>query len=300
MDKLSTKELENLFFSNNTNDVIKFYDNFSSSKDLIDWFCARPRSPPRFYETQGSTNVIVVVTTANHEKDMAKECLKIYDGLKIIFVESSGRNFHYTHNCNAGLKRALKYKPEWVILSNDDMYMIDNINVLLRELKKISNKDVKVLVGSKLGKESAGVGLSLVARRRYLSMLYREIKGDWRSHYNDILNRFGAKYEIIPGGTARLKLWPFYSYKKQFLAGGAFKAFSYEYLKRVNGNIYDEKLQYNLEDDDLFFSFDKNEYKKINFRIGHLIGGTWGVNPLRTLQGLYGTIYFNYKHSRDI
>ena len=62
----------------------------------------------------------------------------IFLGLHIIFVES-GRDyyFNYAHNCNIGVKKAMTYNPKWVVVSNDDMYKIDDVKKLRESLTKL-------------------------------------------------------------------------------------------------------------------------------------------------------------------
>ena len=66
----------------------------------------------------------------------------------MVFVESGGRGdfyFNYAHNCNAGIRKAMEYNPKWVVLSNDDMYKIDDIGKLINTLDKLDNRTISAV-----------------------------------------------------------------------------------------------------------------------------------------------------------
>ena len=74
----------------------------------------------------------------------AKGCREsIFKGLHIIFVESGWGDFYfnYAHNCNLGIKKALEYDPNWIVISNDDMYKIDDVKILSEQLKRLSSSE---------------------------------------------------------------------------------------------------------------------------------------------------------------
>ncbi|MEM3593018.1 MAG: hypothetical protein QXW67_03960, partial [Candidatus Micrarchaeia archaeon] len=93
----------------------------------------------------GNKDIIVVIPTADFNGRYAKACRdEIFKGLHMIFVESGGKGdfyFNFAHNCNVGIKKALEYSPKWIILSNDDMHKIDDISVLVEQLKIVNNEE---------------------------------------------------------------------------------------------------------------------------------------------------------------
>ena len=132
--------------SNRYEDAIKFFEYFESSGDLINWMRERTKAEPNIYIVNGSKDVVVVVPTANYNSALAVYCRNnLFNGLQIIFVESNGKYFNYSHSVNKGIEVALTFNPKWVIISNDDMQMIDPPSVLLKELNHFSTKKFNYL-----------------------------------------------------------------------------------------------------------------------------------------------------------
>ena len=120
MKIMNNNELNDLYTSKSVNDILRFYDYFHSSKQLIEWMKNRESGRAKIYEVKGKNDIIIVIPTTDHNGKFAQNCSKnIFKGMHIIFVESSGltdKYFNYARNVNKGLKYALKYKPKWVIL----------------------------------------------------------------------------------------------------------------------------------------------------------------------------------------
>ena len=128
-------ELNRLFTSNSVEDVIKFYDHFENAEQLIEWMKNRPSAPMKIYEVEGEKDIVIVIPTANHEGELAKNCANnIFKGQQIVFVESNGPFFNYARSCNYGLKYALKYNPKWIVLSNDDIQEIGSLESFSQKL----------------------------------------------------------------------------------------------------------------------------------------------------------------------
>ncbi len=76
----------------------------------------RPKGTCTIREVYGNKYVIVVIPTADFNGKFAKECSEnIFKVLRMVFVESDGRDdfyFNYAHNCNPGIRRAMKYNPK--------------------------------------------------------------------------------------------------------------------------------------------------------------------------------------------
>ena len=149
--------LERLLFSKEERGILKFYSHFRSSKDLIKWMKKRPRQKFSIYEVSGNKNYIVLIPTKDHTGPYASNCLKIYKGLHIVFLESTGPFFSYARTINFGFKYiATKYKPKWIIISNDDMLKIDEVSKLKDQLDKLDEKKVDVVYISPGDQQSAG------------------------------------------------------------------------------------------------------------------------------------------------
>jgi len=103
----------------------------------------RQKGVSYIHEVEESKEIIVVIPTADFNGKYARACREeIFKGLHMVFVESGVGNFYfnYAHNCNIGIKKALEYNPKWIIVSNDDMYKIDDVTKLEDSLLKIDFK----------------------------------------------------------------------------------------------------------------------------------------------------------------
>jgi len=95
--------------------------------------------------------------------------------------------FNFAHCVNLGLKKAMEYNPKWIIWSGDDMYKIDDVEVLKNELLNINNKDYDVVftqpsiyhsIPDNIGKENIlrKIGFTLILKRRMQKGIKRKFK----------------------------------------------------------------------------------------------------------------------------
>jgi len=81
----------------------------------------------------------------------------------------------------------LEYNPKWIIVSGDDMYKIDDVEVLKKELLKIDHKDYDVIftqhsiyhsIPDNIGKENTlrKIGFTLILKRRMQKRIERKFK----------------------------------------------------------------------------------------------------------------------------
>ena len=136
----------NYFTSDDPNKIIEFYNGFENRDQLIRWMRERPKGVANIHEVDGNKDIIIVIPTADFNGKFAKECREnIFEGLHIVFVESGGGGdfyFNYAHNVNVGIKKAMQYNPKWIVISNDDMYKIDDVEILRSELVHLSQRNV--------------------------------------------------------------------------------------------------------------------------------------------------------------
>jgi len=293
--------LNTLYMSKDYREVLKFYSYFETAYDLVEWMKNRPSAPVRIHEIDGDTDVIIVIPTANIEGYYARNALSMFKKKHIIFVESKGPFFNFARSSNLGITRALKYKPRWIALFNDDIYEIDPLEKLFNKLLKINEKNVFIVYinDSKNRVVSYPVILARYARRSlYLYNFMRVFRKKWDFMYRMllILRKYRAEYTFA---TYDIKQIPFIETTKvTFLTSGISNIISYYYAKRFNGRIFDETYINGMEDIDLHFSayLTREPKATINFRLGAIIGGTLGRDLSRNARGIANLIYFNYKY----
>ncbi|SMD30798.1 hypothetical protein [Picrophilus oshimae] len=313
----------NYFTSNNINNIIKFYDSFQDREQLIKWMKERPKGNCAIREIEGRKDVIVIIPTIDADSKLANNCKdNIFKGLHIIFVESGYNNFYfnYAHNCNVGVKKALEYNPKWIILSNDDMYKIDSINILLEDLEKMDPDNVITVYINKSNYHSTK--RRIVEKRimyNYIILLKRLLVNGsklykFTSKKIELEKKLKCIYMVIPNK----QVFNFLTKGKITLTVGmSFQIFGISFFKKYGDSIFDETFINDAEDIDLSFRLfmDRARVEKSKFRIGDMIGSSLGsyknerfnllglgINDknmlpgvIRELRSISNSAYFNLK-----
>lgn len=293
---MSSNDLESLFNGKTVSEVMEFYSNFSRAQDVIDWVKHRPFGEARIYDVEGDSDVIVVIPTQTHSNKDSTNCAEnVFKGLRIIFVES-GKDFgtfNYARNCNLGLEYALRYRPSWIILSNDDVIKIDDVSKLKNELGKYDPGQFKTLFTNPPGEYHSYLGgIGLTTKQREATMY---LSGNLKRMQLYIEKRF--EIGIVPAYPK----WPLrYLTKKNkfFNITSSFGVFSGDYIRGINGNLFDTMYVNMWEDTDISLEFSKEPecFSYINYSIGDKIGSSFGNTPERHLRSMVSRIYFNIKH----
>lgn len=282
----------NYFTSDDPNKIIKFYNGFKNRDQLIKWMRERPKGVASIHEVDGDKDIIVVIPTADFNGKYAKECRNnIFKGLHIIFVESGETPdpyFNYAHNCNVGINKALEYNPKWVLVSNDDMYKIDEVNILKNELSKIKNVDIVYTKPS-----SYHSNPMKIVKPNYLFQLYLR-STSYGEEYLAICKRFSIRY--FPVGAELFKSI-FYKKKLEYIELRSFTILSSIFIKRENNKIFDDVFLNQTEDTDLALRVTINYVKsfRVNYEIGDFKGSTFGMSSDRKLRSLASLTYFTAK-----
>ena len=287
----------NYFTSDDPNRIIEFYKGFENRDQLIQWMKERPKGVANIHEVEGDKDIIVVIPTADFNGKYAKECREnIFKGLHMVFVESGGRGdfyFNIAHNYNVGIKKAMEYNPKWVVVSNDDMYKVDDIMKLKSCLKKLPSDEQSVVFSCKESAyHSRFVSISFrTYRRKVMIFLLGKLER------NRLLLEKKFKIRYVVGSTIGLyKL--IYKPRIQFKYTGSFAVFSIGLVKKYSGVMFDENYVNGTEDLDqsLRFVQENIDVKCVQYDIGDYVGGTIGpYNTIRRLRGLINDTYFNLK-----
>jgi len=301
-----TDYLNSFFTSNNPEDIIKFYSFFRDRDSLIKWMKERPKGHYDIIEVEGNKDIIVVIPTADFNGKFAKACRDdIFKGLHMIFVQSGGKEdyyFNYAHNCNAGIKKALEYNPKWIVLSNDDMYKIDDVEVLVNELIKLDPEKIDCVFTSKIVDPWRFV--SMGQPRIYTSILRRIIRHkEWK-----IKEKIFKKYEIYFYGVGfknKFLVNLFYKNLVRFIMTASFGIFSGNFIKKIVNNPFDETYINGMEDVDLSLIINYNyKFNFINYKIGYYSGMSLGKPSFwshpRAIRDFANWAYFNKKFYNQI
>ncbi len=290
----------NLFTSIDPEKIIEFYNGFDNRDQLIRWMKERPKGASYIHEVEGDKDIIVVIPTADFNGKYARTCREeIFKGLHMIFVES-GENpdpfFNYAHNCNVGIKKAMEYNPKWVVVSNDDMYKVDDCAKLRSELSIVSDKYEMVFTREGIYHSR----IVQISRRTLRRNTLVKMLGKYERKRLRIEKKFSV--DLIIGTTLGLKRF-LYAPIKKFQYTGSIGIFSYKFIDKNMYNLFDETYINGTEDIDLSLQTCINSLKitRIDYSIGDLIGQTIGpYNSIRRLKGLINDCYFNFKFSQDL
>ena len=303
---LTSKKLNILYTSKNYNDIKRFYDYFGSDTELIKWMKNRRNEKSRLIEVLGKKDLIFIVPTANFKGKYAQYCKKLYKGHYTIFVESSGNNFNFSRSCNLGIKRALELKPKWVVISNDDVYGIDNVNKFTKQVLKVNPCLDTIFIKSQNVKRI--YNCRIIELSHFIKIYYKikSLKRKYYGYYPWFFSKYRVKYlPYISNPSKNTNLISdvvdrFCNTKAKFRLQGTFIVLSYEFIKRKKGRILDETYINGFEDTDLFYTLEKrNKYTFVNFNIGAYSSGTLRYDKLRDFKGLANLIYFNYKFRKE-
>ena len=211
----------------------------------------------------------------------------------MVFVESGGREdfyFNIAHNVNVGIKKAMEYDPKWIIVSNDDMYKIDDVHQLKEIFRTTDNSQYKVAFTEPASYHS--IPCSLSKQRVTRKILFR-LLGKFRREQLRLENKYGVEF-LLPPVKGYWKL--FFKKGERILSIATFGIFSSE-LIRESDKLYDEMYINSAEDMDLSIriAFKKTPAITIGYRIGNLRGSTLGTDVRRHLMEIAGLSYFNYR-----
>ncbi|MEM3753931.1 MAG: hypothetical protein QW778_05030 [Candidatus Micrarchaeaceae archaeon] len=307
----SLVDYHNTFFmSNDPEKIIEFYSHFKTIDELIKWMKERPKGVNYIHEVEGNKDIIVVIPTADFDGKYAKACRdEIFKGLHMIFVESGGKGdfyFNYAHNCNVGIKKALEYSPKWIIVSNDDMYKIDDISILIKELGRL-DYDKPITVLSKYKKGESHSYKRCIGEKGFLYNIayffYNIFKLKKRiRNYNKYI-KFNNKLGYIDAsGSIFRNIFPKFLLKNSrcFIMTGDFGIFSRKFLNESKNILFDHTFINCHEDMALCYeiSISKNKYIYfINYNIGSIGGISLGKDTLRVLRYyIINDLYFIYKY----
>jgi hypothetical protein len=289
-------ELNRLFTSKNAEDVIKFYDHFDNAEQLIQWMKNRPSAPMKIYEVEGEKDIVIVIPTANHDGEYARNCAnEIFKGQQIVFVESNGPFFNYAKSCNFGLKYALKYNPKWVVLSNDDVKKADDMSKLKSELVKSDHKNTDIVLLKNSESRPYDLSSVLVYETPVLRA-YRKFAGSEMRVYQKLRDKFTLNLDVI--GKRRFDKFSskfLYNKLKEFYGFFDFIIINGGYLK-TKLNFFDPNFVNGYEDHFLSYEFSEQHrhISIIDFEISSVWGYTLGSGYMRRLKEIVPLIYFNY------
>ena len=293
-------------------EVLKFYDHFHSDEELISWMRSRPSGRADVVDIDGNSDIIVIIPTANVKGHMAHTCrYKIFEGLRIVFVDSLGKDpyFNYARNVNIGIRHALGYSPRWIVVSNDDMIPKSPVKDLVGGLTRLEG-EVDVVQGPlSMSQFIARVGRPRLVRW-VIPALY-SFRDPNSLAYLAAVGRhgqaLGVKAEVAWSTPKSVRQFlnallykPLPSYP-QFVNSGSFGMYSSRLVKswiQSTGYWLDETYINAYEDFDLSLRLSLAGVKVGSIRFEIATSGCatlGGRESSRLVRDFAGLVYFNYK-----
>lgn len=231
-----------------------------------------------FVKKYTSINNIIVVDNCSTDKSYEK--LKSYESKKISIIQSN-KNGGYAYGNNIGIKYANKYfTPEYIIISNPDVYFEENIITIMREYLD-KNKDVAIVSPTVINNENSNMPIAW-KRATYISNIISMsiILGKifyFRKHYN--VSHFTSEYSVVD------------------VVPGSFFMINYNIFSEIN--LFDENTFLFGEEDILSYKLYEKGYKSvilnnIFYKHEHSVSINKTVSLVKKYEILYKSLdYYN-------
>lgn len=130
------KEL--LYENLNRDTFLDFYNSFNSVIDLIKFLRSRKRPEINIFRvvSDESSEITAVIPTSTIKNKLVKLQIEKFRGVNLVFVESSGPYFNFSHSMNAGIDEAIRLNSKYIMLSNDDVFPTEDLSYFQKEVVK--------------------------------------------------------------------------------------------------------------------------------------------------------------------
>lgn len=312
-----------LLMSKNPKKVLDFYKSFNDTSEIIKWLRERPKGRSKIIDIEGDNEAIVVIPTASINNEHSQRCKnEIFKGMRIIFVESGNFGdpyFSFSHNCNVGIRKALEYKPKYVIWTNDDMLKFDSATKLRDEIDKVLDTKpiaifarknyqvstpVKIIRFNFLGK----IFLKIIKYIKFYKIIGRNTPNtDNFINYNAFLaksferyiklslyNKFRSRFFL-----SNIKFVPtsiLFKNVAEYINFDAFGILKADFIRDLK-EVFDENIIVQHADQDLSLRFGLNpkQISWIDYSIRGIGRATIKDNTSERLRSILADIYIDYK-----
>ena len=259
-------------------------------------------------------STIVVVPTMDTNGPLASTVNKLYDPIPVVFVESSGEYFNYSRSVNRGIRFALEHNPDWIIVSNDDMFRIDPSKKLLTGLE--CDKGHDYVMGVRVTNAGPSSGLTYIIPLSAISLpllVQKSLKGRYAlaaglSSLRHLADNH-AKYTLLDAGslvrTPRSLVRRLVAAAVSFHYPPFYNVFDFAAFRSATLRLerFDETYINGFEDFDMSIRLAMHySVGLVDFRIGSLPHTSLGrSSPLSSLdlRGTYNLAYLNTKLFSD-
>lgn len=302
-------EYERLWSSQEISTLMKLIRISPDLKSLFQFMSEKEKSVTKItkYGDAGKEDVVFVVPSADVHNSTSLKLREQIGEHPLIFVESSGPGFNYSHSCNAGITAALDEGFKWIILCNDDLIFKQKVDSLLEFVE--SSVEDSVLTpknGVKEDKRYHGEEFSIF-RSNALLLGLTVYNSRWSFDNNKISWPYVSSY---------LKNFQFFLRNMKYVIGVNNTAQTFEKIsRRITNNIvnfadfgifpagilrkyqFDETYWNGSEDYDFALRLhkDKIPIRKIDFQVESIGSASLGRSGRKHIITLLNSLYFSYK-----
>lgn len=284
--------------SENKHEFMKAVSIANKVDDVASLLKKLPKSEVTIKTIRPSINslIVAVVPTIDSNSDRGKKVSNFFSPYPVIFVESSGPHFNYSHSCNEGIEVALKLNPTWIIISNDDIVPLDPFNDLVNSLSKAKGS---LYTATDPSRKRRHGGSAFITKVNSFGLLFEVFQIILRRDFVSLqtLVSFGMKKNSYSTGdldTFFPKLISHFGNHRsiEYKAFADFCVFKADILKRFR---FDENFWNNYEDRELSFRLFKEGFELIilPFKLGSVGDVSFNGSLRRRLQNQINKIYFS-------
>ncbi len=274
-----------LFASTDSKNLERFYDITKTRSALINF--AKNVYPHhhkyRLVERAGKTDLVVIIPTHSVTDESTQKVAGKFKGQHIIFIESKGIDptFRYSDNVNLALKYSLRYKPEWIVVVDNDVVIHDTLNNLKKNLLNMPSS-IDII------SSSSHTETTVLLKKTGLSdmLLYlrnRILKKKISIKCQTLLKKYNVDYIM------RTDARPFEKIIDHYKTAACFFVFRAQFVKNLNGYVYSTDFIHGGEDTTLCLRY-QNLLQVINWRISDSGRTLAGAGDRRALKNIVGTV----------
>ena len=274
--------------------ILKFYEEFQNYNSLNRWLQGVKKKEPKIIVKKSKITKVIAVIPTRYAKNIGG-LKKKYGNISLVIAtnQKDEGHFNYAYSINKAINEALKMKPFWLIIANDDIKDVGKISHLIRILDSIDNKRVDVVFPYYATKYPYTHKVILVRYRFYSGLLLRIIRKKTFVKYL-LHKKYGIKIFAQPSSwRERLVFKKIYS----FTNVGDFSIISSNFIKKNGGKLFDDTFLNGNEDTEVSLKFKINRIRYIDYKMDCGYGGnSLGHNQERFLRDIATQCYIYHKY----
>lgn len=277
--------------------ILKFYEQFPNYSSLIRWLRNVKKKEPKIIVKKSKITTVIAVIPTRYTKNIRGLKKKYGDITLVIAVNQKDTgHFNYAYSINKAINEALKMKPSWLIIANDDIKDVGKTKDLVRILGHIDNKCTDVVFPEYITKYPYTHEVVLVKYRFYSGLLLRIIRKKTFVKY--ILHKkYGIKIFAQPSSWRERLV-----FKKIhcFTNIGDFSIISPNFIKNNKNKLFDDIFLNGNEDTEVSLKFRASKIEYINYKMNCGYGGnSLGHNQERFLRDIATQCYIYHKYLKN-